>query len=195
DSSCGEINTQFSLQPSQRLGSFSDVRSCLALCFFLAAPGLVTAQEQERKLVDRLLRPDTSLQNPSQDKKFIADGAPIDKRAPVGTFYLQQKPKPKGFSGGARDFPTQRMSPPSFIGSSGPKKFSSIPAASDSRRVFSTSRATDVKPVHDAKKMTSTRDFSGSRPFLDRGKSQKSLDQEKPSLTIEQVRELLNKNK
>jgi hypothetical protein len=170
------------------------VRRCLALCFFLAAPGFVTAQEQERKLVDRLLRPDTSLENGAQSKKFIADGAPVDKRATVGAFYLQQKRMPKAFSG-SRDFSTQKISPPTFIGSSGPAKVSSLSPASDSGRVYSTSPVARTKSVTDSKKTTSTRDFSGTRPFVDRGKSQTSLDAEKPSLTIEQVRELLNKNK
>jgi hypothetical protein len=40
-----------------------------------------------------------------------------------------------------------------------------------------------------------TRDFASSRTFLDQGKSQKALSQQDKPLTIEQVRELLNKNK
>jgi len=39
------------------------------------------------------------------------------------------------------------------------------------------------------------RDYAGIRPFLDQGKSQKSLSAQNKQLTIEQVRELLNKNK
>ncbi|HEX8077487.1 MAG TPA: hypothetical protein VF511_06700, partial [Chthoniobacterales bacterium] len=42
---------------------------------------------------------------------------------------------------------------------------------------------------------TAVREYSGSRPFLDKGKSQKSLQVQNPPLTIEQVRELLNKSK
>jgi hypothetical protein len=37
--------------------------------------------------------------------------------------------------------------------------------------------------------------FAGNRPFLGRGKSQKALSAHDTPLTIEQVRELLNKNK
>jgi hypothetical protein len=40
-----------------------------------------------------------------------------------------------------------------------------------------------------------TRDFGGSRPFLAEGKSQKALRTKNKPLTIEQVRELLNKSK
>ena len=39
------------------------------------------------------------------------------------------------------------------------------------------------------------RDFPGTRPFLVQGKSQKALSQQDKPLTIDQVRELLNKNK
>jgi hypothetical protein len=37
--------------------------------------------------------------------------------------------------------------------------------------------------------------FAGTRPFLGRGKSQKALSARDTPLTVEQVRELLNKNK
>ena len=37
--------------------------------------------------------------------------------------------------------------------------------------------------------------FAGNRPFLGQGKSQKALSAQDRPLTIEQVRELLNKNK
>src|SRR5436853_4051629 len=62
--------------------------ACLLVLIVLSC---VHAQEQESKLVDRLLRPDTTLRNNAQNKKFIADGASINKRATVGTFYVQEK--------------------------------------------------------------------------------------------------------
>jgi hypothetical protein len=62
-------------------------------------------------------------------------------------------------------------------------------------RTYSTATSTEVRSVHDANKTVETRNNPTNRPFLVQGKSQKVLDQQKPSLTIEQVRELLNKNK
>jgi hypothetical protein len=59
----------------------------------------------------------------------------------------------------------------------------------------STSSVQGVRNAYDSNKSTSDRTFAGQRPFLDRGKSQKSLDRQNPPMTIEQVRELLNKNK
>ncbi len=47
----------------------------------------VGAQEQERKLVDRLLRPDMTLVNSAQDKKFAgADVTPVDKKFVAKSF-------------------------------------------------------------------------------------------------------------
>jgi hypothetical protein len=46
----------------------------------VAAASCLRAQDQERKLVDRLLRPDMTLRNTEQKKKFIADGTSINKR-------------------------------------------------------------------------------------------------------------------
>ena len=42
---------------------------------------------------------------------------------------------------------------------------------------------------------TPVREYASNRPFLDKGKSQKSLHALDKPLTIEQVRELLNKSK
>jgi len=59
-----------------------------------------------------------------------------------------------------------------------------IPAATAGTRVAPESNAT-----------VPTLAYSGNRPFLDQGKSQKALHAQDRPLTIEQVRELLNKSK
>ncbi len=141
----------------------------VALCFFLGFLSPVRAQEQERKLVDRLLKPDMSLQSSEQKKKFMVDKTLVDKPAHVSAFYLRKKSNSKDFSG-TRDF--------------------SVP---DAR--YTTPSPKELSQVHDASKRKKTNDFSGNRPFLEEGKSQKSLSRKNPPLTIEQVRELLNKNK
>lgn len=53
----------------------------------------------------------------------------------------------------------------------------------------------EVRPASDSEKKISGNDFAGNRPFLGQGKSQKALSAGKQPLTIDQVRELLNKNK
>src|SRR5205814_2449220 len=75
-------------------------RSVPVWMFLLVGLSCACAQDQERKLVDRLLKPDMTLQSDAQNKKFIADGSsPINKEARVGTFYIHQKPRSKSFFG------------------------------------------------------------------------------------------------
>jgi len=57
------------------------------------------------------------------------------------------------------------------------------------------SNVVDVHSPVDAPKQLTGINFRGQRAFREQGKSQKSLDRQNPPLTIEQVRELLNKNK
>jgi len=165
--------------------------ACLLVLIVLSC---VHAQEQESKLVDRLLRPDTTLRNNAQNKKFIADGASINKRATVGTFYVQEKSNSKRFSG-TRDFSARQFNSQSFHGTRSASGISSQQAVGDSRPAYATRTARDVRDAPQSDKKVASRSYAGNRPFLDQGKSQKALNRQNPPLTIEQVRELLNKNK
>jgi hypothetical protein len=162
----------------------------LSLLMIFAAP--LFGQEQERKLVDRLLKPDMSLQSTEQNTKFLADKTLVDKHASVSAFYLQKNSKPKGFRG-TGGFSTASFTEP--LTSPAQAKAPNI----SSRTILTTStyttRSMRVNSVHDAGKTRNTKDFAGNRPFLEEGKSQKSLSRKNTPLTIEQVRELLNKNK
>ena len=170
------------------------MRSILAFCAILAAIAGARGQDQEQKLVNRLLKPSTTLQNSAQNKKFTSAGTSVNKRASVGTFYLRQKPAEKTFTGvhpvSVRDFNSR-----SFYSASDRPRLSSQQLTPKTGRTYSTSSAADMHVAHESSKLSKTRDFSGNRPFLDKGKSQKSLNRENPPMTIEQVRELLNKNK
>ena len=165
--------------------------ACLLVLIVLSC---VHAQEQESKLVDRLLRPDTTLRNNAQNKKFIADGASINKKATVGTFYVQEKSNSKSFSG-TRDFSARQFNSQSFHGTRSASGISSQQAVGDSRPAYATRTARDVRDAPQSDKKVASRSYAGNRAFLDQGKSQKALNRQNPPLTIEQVRELLNKNK
>jgi hypothetical protein len=169
------------------------VRNLLALGLLLFSVSSLGAQDQERKLVDRLLRPDMSLQSSEQTKKFIADKTLVDKQAHVGTFYLQKKSNAKDFSG-TREFSSRTFNGPTSDPAHG-KSANISSRTTPPNSHYDTSPASRINRAHDANKMRRTKDFSGNRPFLDQGKSQKSLSRQNPPLTIEQVRELLNKNK
>jgi hypothetical protein len=140
-------------------------------------------------LIDRLLKPDTTLQNTAQNKKFEAGKTAANKQAHVETFYLQEKSKPKQFSG-TRDYSASQFNA---------RTYSQTRTANTSSRTTLPDTHYATSPVkvaadRDAAKKKDTRDYAGNRPFLDQGKSQKALSQKHP-MTIEEVRELLNKNK
>jgi hypothetical protein len=156
------------------------------------------AQEQERKLIDRILKPNTSLANSAQNKKFTNTRlASFDK--PVRTHAFSSTPKTI-----ARTFPEERVFTPRqfaarhFRAGDSTTNISSRSQLKNSDTVLATpaaSAGTRVAPESTTTSPAPVREYAGSRPFLDRGKTQKSLDAQHKPLTIEQVRELLNKSK
>jgi hypothetical protein len=171
------------------------VRKSLAICLsLLAAVPCLDAQNQESKLLDRLLRPDMTLGNSAQNKKFIADRTPINKQATVGTFYVQKKSDPKNFCG-VRDFSARQFDSRPFGGQRSAPGISSQQAIGSSRPAYATQTARRLGDAPQSDKKVSSRDYADNRAFLDQGKSQKSLTRKNKPLTIDEVRELLNKNK
>jgi hypothetical protein len=170
-------------------------RSFAVWVLLTAALCCVRAQDQEKKLVDRLLKPDMALQNDAQNKKFIGDGsASINKRAGVGTFYVHKKPRSKDFSG-TRDFSTTQFYSQTYRSGRTAYEVSSQQTVANSKFSYASQTARGVRDAPQAKKKVASREYSGTRPFLDEGTNQKSLNRKNEPLTIEQVRELLNKNK
>jgi hypothetical protein len=160
----------------------------------VVALSCVRGQEQERKLVDRLLRPDMGLKNDAQNKKFVADGTSINKRATVGTFYVQKKSNQKNFSA-AGQFSTDQFDSQPFHSGRSAFQTSSQQAMGNSRPAYANQTARGVRDAPQSDKKVAVGGYAENRPFLDEGKSQKSLNRQNAPLTIEQVRELLNKNK
>ena len=169
------------------------VRTILTAAVFLATAAASSAQQQERKLIDRLLRPDMSLQNEAQDKQFTATGAISTKKATTKSFYVTSRSPEKEYTNvrsvGVKGFRTKES----------PLAQQKANTASRTKSV----RIDDLYPTSayatraavDAERTVEVSNYSGTRPFLGRGKSQKALSAQDRPLTIEQVRELLNKNK
>ena len=189
-------NNQFPLQARRRSGSFKRVRIFLASCLLFAFASSASAedQDQDQKLIDRLLKPNTTLQNNAQNKTFTSAGVPVNKRASVGAFYVREKSSPKTFAG-TRDFSTRTFDSRSFHRANDNAKLSSQQLTPKVEPSYATPNANLNRTANDSSKASATHAFSGNRPFLDKGKSQKSLNRQNPPMTIEQVRELLNKNK
>jgi hypothetical protein len=159
----------------------------------LLLSSLMQAQEQERKLIDRLLRPNMTLQNSAQNKKFVAASLAHDRQVKTKNFAGQEKANVKTFFG-TRGFRTRQVHSRSFNGSK-------VATGLDTKKVpesdlvFRTQMAANLQIAPDSEKKVISRDFADNHPFRGQGKSQKALSQQDRPLTIEQVRELLNKNK
>ena len=151
-------------------------------------------QDQERRLIDRLLKPDMALQNDAQNKKFtVDDSASINKRVSVGLFYIQHQTASKNFFG-TRDFATSRFYSQAYHSGRGAYEASSQQTMANSQFAHANHTASGVRDAPQSGKKVASRAYAGNRPFLDEGESQKSLNQKNAPLTIDQVRELLNKN-
>ena len=146
------------------------------------------AQDQERKLVDRLLEPNMKLQNSEQNKQFTGAGTVTAKPASSRAFYVSNSKLTKSFAG-THEFSTRSYSSRQFATQPANLPPSQKPAA------FATKDARGVKSARDSATAYSTRQFAGNRPFLDHGKSQKALHQQDHPLSIDDIRDLLNKNK
>jgi hypothetical protein len=152
-------------------------------------------QTQEKKLVDRLLRPDTSMANPAQEKKFAITGAvSSEKRVPARNFYSPKTTLTKSFPD-ERALTPQHLAARHFRLGDSQANLSPRTELAQKERNISPPAAPGVRTARESLTIAPTREFAASRPFLGRGKSQRELRAYNRPLTIEQVRELLNKSK
>ena len=136
-----------------------------------------------------------SLANPAQNKKFVAaEGAAVDRKFETKSFYSGNERRLKSF-GGVRNF---------FAKEFGTKKFSrgetSARVVASAELAFANSQALAQasslsRVASEEGKVLATRGYADNRPFLGKGTRQKILSQQDRPLTIDEVRELLNKNK
>jgi hypothetical protein len=170
------------------------VRVLVTCCWLALSFGSVAqAQEQERKLIDRLLRPDTTLQNPIEQKQFTVRGTTRTKQAHTKSFYVPERRPEKSFFG--RMFRTKSFGTKNSRYQDAQANLSTRTQIANTDVPYETAAYRDLAPARDATKTAEVTEFAGTRPFLIQGKSQKALSQQDRPLTIDQVRELLNKNK
>ena len=163
----------------------------LLLCFAVFS---ASAQEQEKKLVDRLLKPDLALQNAAQGKQFHARSNRVEKQLALRTFYIPEKSLVKSFDGG-REYAANTISNPRFRYGSSVANVTARYDIPNAASKYRTSTATLPEQTFRTNREVAVSNYGEARPFLGRGKSQKALSQKDTPLTIDQVRELLNKNK
>ena len=156
------------------------------------------AQEQEKKLLDRIQRPDMQLGNPLQSKAFAGVSGAGGK-----TSSFANKTHGTARSGTLREFSGTR----SFLGIKNPwlgqRAYDAKSDLLSSRMGFDTSKPYALKPAatgsfSDAsKKANATKPQVSTKPFQVQGEAQGALqqisDKVKKEMTIDDVRELLNK--
>lgn len=170
------------------------MRTILATGLLLLSIAVASAQEQEQKLLDRLLKPNTTLQNTMETKQFVAGGEVMTKKARTKPFFIPRGWWNKKYAGvkevRPKDFATEQS------------RFQGQQANTASRNKLTKidepyrTAAYVTREARDSRRTVETTDYSaGDRPFLVKGKSQKALSAQDRPLTIDEVRELLNKNK
>lgn len=151
------------------------------------------AQQQEQKLMDRVLKPKTELNAHYQNRSYYGGktfeaGAARTKTFSILNIFRSKEYRSKGYEAKAwqGDFQfnskTANTTPRNII--------------KNATKEYDTKNAA-TKEAHDAGKAYGTAAY-GTAEFQARGKSQKSIDQEytnREPMNIDQVRELLNKNK
>src|SRR5205085_6315206 len=152
------------LYKSSRISQSETMRLSLLGLAFLALATASYAQEQERKLVDRLLSPNTKLANPDQNKKFAGGSEAPTRSAATKSFYVSEKNLSKTFV-------TDRNAPTtSFRTRNYSTQAATVPTLQPMRG-YQTKKGSEPSPSTYSTKKYATRDFAGNRPFLGQGKS------------------------
>lgn len=143
--------------------------------------------------MDRLLKPDMSLQNSFQQKEFVVRGTTSTKQAPSKSFYVADRRPEKSFAAGA--FRTKAFGTKSSRDQDAQASLSTRTQIEKTDVPYPAMAYRGAHAAREDGKAAEVSEFSGTRPFLIQGKSQKILSQKDQPLSIDQVRELLNKNK
>ena len=169
------------------------VRWLVFLCLTSFGFKTALAQQQERSLIDRLLRPNMKLQNTAQGKVFSANSKNNAERGTARTFVVEPIATQKTFGDTravvTKEYRSHLVRADALQNSVVETRQVNVPAP------LTTSSASDLNAAYDAHLYVSGRTFPDQRTFRDQGKSRKLLNRQNPPLTIDQVRELLNKNK
>ena len=168
------------------------MRSLLVVVILLLGLIPLCAQEQERKLIDRLLRPNTELKNSAQQKQFVLTKTAATKEAPIRTFQPRTRNVATTYTG-TREFDASSYAARLFRDGDSTARASLRSFRAKQMALPDGSHL--VRAASDAGRTVESSDYAENRPFSGTGKSQKVLSQQDKPLTIEQVRELLNKNK
>lgn len=134
-----------------------------------------------------------TLGNPAQNKQFSGTGSTaVDKKFEPKSFYSGGERTMKSFSG-EKDFSAKGFATGKFARGEKAAHASGEPAFA--RTKFAIGESPLPKTAVEQAKVAPTREYAQSRPFLGEGTRQKILSQQDKPLTIDEIRELLNRGK
>jgi hypothetical protein len=170
------------------------VRWFLLVICFVALSRSLHGQQQNRKLIDRLLEPDLSLMNPAQDKEFSGTRPALaEKQFAPKTFNTGEQKSAKTFVA-KKHFPAKSVATKEFPVTEASANLRANVELVDASR-YQLKQSNLVRLSSEAEKSVRLREYPDTRPFLAKGTRQEILSQQDRPLTIDEVRELLNKNK
>ena len=172
------------------------MRLVFAIAILSIAASSAFAQEQEPRLIDRLLRPNLALENSAQNKKFVNTQTKVfDMPAPTRSFPVVEIAAVKPWTGD-RTLSPQQFATRRLRGGDSAANISTRSQSTKNDKVIATPAAiAGNRNAPENHETSAVREYPGIRPFLGQGKSQAALKAQNKPLTIEQVRELLNKSK
>ena len=170
------------------------VRFLLCLTVLVFACAVARAQEQESKLLERLLKPNTTLANEAQNKPFDGGGQAPTKQAAVRGFFVRNARPEREFTD-TRSAPTRSFLSRFFSPGSRTADVTSRDGYSARVGPYATREARAIREAPGRDRSVASVNYAGNRPFLVKGKSQKALSAQDTPMTVDQVRELLNRNK
>ena len=172
----------------------------LSLAGLVLRPAGACAQEQERKLLDRIQHPNMELHAEGFERSFETRSSGRDRQAAVRPFAFGSRTAnakngdgafhARAFNDGRGTFRTDNYT----VKRAAAVDRQALPQAD---RTFATA-AVPVREDRLAGKSVDSRDYVNStKPFLVPGKRQDSIDElrRQKNLSIDQVREILNKSK
>jgi hypothetical protein len=146
-------------------------------------------------LADRLLRPNMTLVNSAQDKKFAgADVTLVNKKCVAKSFSTVDERMVKS-SSSEKDFSAKRFETEKFARAGQTPNTRAKAKMALANAEFVVRKSCLVQTAPDEGKVAATRDYTDGRPFSGKGTRQAILSQEDKPLMIDEVRELLNKSK
>ena len=136
-----------------------------------------------------------TLVNSAQDKKFAgADVTPVSKKFVTKSFSTVDERTFKSFSS-EKDFSAKGLKMEKFARAEQTPNTQAKTKMASANAEFVTKKSFLVQTASDEGKVAATREYTDGRPSTGKGTRQKILSQGDKPLTIDEVRELLNKSK